>query len=66
MKPPKRIKPPKPLKRISPSTLRTWLSTIKDMINARNYGMAENMIDTVMDQMETKYDWKRLKEIETE
>jgi len=56
----------KPPKRISPAILRTWLSTIKDMINDRNYGMAENMIDTVMDRMETKYDWRKLKEIETE
>lgn len=53
----------KPPKRISPAILRTRLSMIKAAINAKNYGYAEEMIDSVMERM-NRYDWKRLKEIE--
>ena len=56
----------KKIKRISPAIPRTWLPLIRDTINARNYGVAEDMIDLVMGCMETKYDWQKLKEIETE
>lgn len=54
----------KPLKRINPAILRTWLSVIKAEINARNYGHAEDLIDKVMDCVEKKYDWEKLKRIE--
>jgi len=53
-------------KRISPAILRERLAVIKDMINSRNYGMAERLIDEVMDCINTRYDWKKLREIETE
>lgn len=53
----------KPPKRISPAILKTWLSMIKDSINAKNYGYAEELIDSVMERVE-RYDWKKLKEIE--
>ena len=53
----------KKIKRISPAILRTWLSLIRDTINARNYGEAEELIDCVMERM-NQYDWKKLREIE--
>jgi len=54
----------KPPKRISPATLRAWLDAIRAAVNPLNYGIAEDMIELVMDCMDTKYDWKRLKGIE--
>lgn len=38
----------KQIKRISQRAMRTWLRMIKDAINARNYGQAEELIDGVM------------------